>query len=56
MAMKMNVAVFLDVTPCGLVYSFTNILKDPAAFIFRVLVTSALKAVPAGSSESLVPA
>ena len=53
MTVKMNLAFFLDVTPCGFVC--TNVWKDRAASIFRVQVSSALKVVPAVSSESFAP-
>jgi hypothetical protein len=50
MTVKMNVSVFLDVTPCGFVC--TNFWKDRAASIFRVQDSSALKVVLAVYSES----
>lgn len=53
MTVKMNTAVFLDVTPCGFVC--TNVWKDHAASLFRVQESSALKVVPAVSSESFAP-
>jgi len=53
MTVKMNVAVFLNVTPCGFVC--TNIRKYHAASIFRVQESSALKVEPAVSSESFAP-
>jgi hypothetical protein len=53
MTVKMDVAVFLDVKLCGFVC--TNVWKDNAASIFRVQKCSALKVMPAVSSESFAP-